>query len=189
MSESLIERISWHVSFQSDASDSLAISGLLTSRPRESWCKGFNPSTHETPKWDFMGDPTIPVGSNPIARFSPELQLRKTRSVTLLSPLWDMTTLGTSWILHGEFWSSRPSLTIPVKWTKCSFTKLILLQTTLQRLPFERFKVLNLMSFNLIVLKILFLLNLIEISSIPLGKIYARTPCENSSNTSKYLNS
>jgi hypothetical protein len=36
--------------------------------------------------------------------------------------------------------------------------------------------------------KILSLLSLIEKSSSPLGKVPARTPCGNSSNTSKYLN-
>ena len=61
--------------------------------------------------------------------------------------------------------------------------ELICLQVNLQHLPFECFKVLNLLSFPLTTSKILSLLSLIEKSSSPLGKIPTCTPCDTSSNT------
>jgi hypothetical protein len=70
---------------------------------------------------------------------------------------------------------------------KYAFTKLIHQQTmSLRLLPtLQGTSPLELSSTTS---KILSLLSLIEKSSSPLGKIPARTPCGNSSNTSKYLN-
>jgi hypothetical protein len=53
---------------------------------------------------------------------------------------------------------------------------------------FQYFKALALLSFSSTASKILSLLGLIEKYSSPLGKVPARTPCGDSSNTSKYLN-